>query len=359
MPDPETKENHIRKLNILELIFPKIEGLEYGDLVDIANSENYDFILQLYLNDVTHTNQHSTNLFMNQSTSNIVCFGEVLWDLLPTGKVAGGAPMNVAFHANQLGITAQMISKIGKDDLGKGLIGFLNQKGVDTTLVQTDDTYATGTVKVTLDVKGSPSYEIIAPVAWDFIDSNAANKTAVKAADAFVFGSLAARNKATKNTLLELLELARLKVFDVNLRHPFYTKSLLIQLLHQADIVKMNDEELEIIGRWLDISDTEAKTALQVKNHFNWQQLIVTRGAHGAWVFNKDGMISSPGVTIQVQDTIGSGDSFLAAFLSKFLQGESPEKCLQFAAATGAYVATKKGGTPEFSEAQIWELIKN
>ena len=89
------------------------------------------------------------------------------------------------------------------------------------------------------------------------------------------------------------------------------------------------------------------------------QQLIVTRGARGAWVFNKDGMISSQGITIQVQDSIGSGDSFLAAFLSKLLQGEVPEKCLQFASATGAYVATQKGGTPEFSEAQIWDLIKN
>lgn len=296
---------------------------------------------------------------MNQPTSNIVCFGEILWDLLPSGKVAGGAPMNVAFHANQLGIAAQMISKIGKDDLGKDLIDFLNQKGVDTTLVQTDDNYPTGTVKVTLDAKGSPSYEIVAPVAWDFIHANTANKTAVQSADAFVFGSLAARNETSRNTLLELLKLAKLKVFDVNLRSPFYTKPLLTQLLHQADIVKMNDEELEIIGSCLDIHETEVKTAVQVKNHFNWQQLIVTRGAHGAWFFNKDGMMSSQGITIQVQDTIGSGDSFLAAFLSKFLQGEVPEKCLQFASATGAYVATKKGGTPEFSEAQIWNLIKN
>lgn len=296
---------------------------------------------------------------MNQPTSNIVCFGEILWDLLPSGKVAGGAPMNVAFHANQLGIAAQMISKIGKDDLGKDLVDFLTQKGLDTSLVQTDDTHPSGTVKVTLDAKGSPSYEIIAPVAWDFIHATTANKTAVQTADAFVFGSLAARNETTRHTLFELLKLAKLKVFDVNLRSPFYTKSLLMQLLHQADIVKMNDEELEIIGKWLDIDDTEAKTALQVKNHFNWQQLIVTCGPHGAYVFNKDGMISSAGISIQVQDTIGSGDSFLAAFLSKFSQGELPEKCLQFAAATGAYVATKKGGTPEFSEAQIWELIKN
>lgn len=291
--------------------------------------------------------------------NSIVCFGEVLWDMLPSGKVAGGAPMNVAYHANQLGIPAQIISKIGKDDLGNNLIEFLNQKGVDTKLVQIDYTFPTGTVNVALDANGSPSYEIVEPVAWDYIHADTANRTAVKTADAFVFGSLSARNETSRNTLFELLNLAKLKVFDVNLRPPFYTKAPLVQLLNQADIVKMNDEELEIIGKWLEINDTEVNTAIQIKNHFRWQQLIVTRGAKGAWLFNKDGMISSSGITIQVQDTIGSGDSFLAAFLSKYLQKELPEKCLQFAAATGAYVATQKGGTPEFSDKQIWELITN
>lgn len=293
----------------------------------------------------------------NQSTPLIVCFGEVLWDLLPSGKIAGGAPMNVAYHANQLGIHSQMISKIGNDDLGKALLNFLNKKGVATNLVQTDYTFPTGIVNVKLDEKGSPSYEIVAPVAWDYIHTNMDNKKAVQNADAFVFGSLAARNETTKKTLFELLKLAKLKVFDVNLRQPFFSKDILLELLSQADIVKMNDEELEIIGEWLDIQGTEANKAMQIKNHFNWQSLIVTRGAEGAWLFNKDGMNSSAGVKIKVQDTIGSGDSFLAAFLSKFLQGEALEKCLQFASATGAYIATQKGGTPEFSEEDIWNLI--
>ena len=132
-----------------------------------------------------------------------------------------------------------------------------------------------------------------------------------------------------------------------------------MQLLNLADIVKMNDEELEIIGKWLAIKDTTENTAMQIKKHFNWQQLIVTRGAKGAWLFNENGRISISGISIQVQDTIGSGDSFLAAFLSKFLQKVSLEKCLQFASLTGAYVATQKGGTPEFSETQVWKLIKN
>lgn len=296
---------------------------------------------------------------MTQKTPTIVCFGEVLWDLLPSGKVAGGAPMNVAYHANQLGIRAQMVSKIGKDELGSSLMDFLSGKGISINLIQTDYTFPTGTVNVALDANGSPSYEIVAPVAWDYIHADRANKAAVSAADAFVFGSLSSRNETSRTSLLSLLELAQLKVLDVNLRSPFFTQDLLLQLLQLADIVKMNDEELQIVGQWLDINDTEVATAKKIRDHFQWQQFIVTRGAQGAWLFNDRGMINSDGIAIQVQDTIGSGDSFLAAFLSKFLRDEVPEKCLQFAAATGAFVATQKGGTPEFSESEIQALIKD
>ena len=296
---------------------------------------------------------------MKKETPKIVCFGEVLWDFLPSGKVAGGAPMNVAYHATQLGIYAQMISRIGRDELGESLVDFLNKKGVDTKLVQADDTFSTGTVNVALDANDSPVYEIAAPVAWDYIHVDLMNKSAVKNADAFVFGSLSTRNEISRNALLELLNLARLKVFDVNLRSPYYNKSLIMQLLNLADIVKMNDEELEIIGKWMGIKETEVNTAIEIKKQFNWEQLIVTRGAKGAWLFNENGMIRSSGITIQVKDTIGSGDSFLAAFLTKFLQKASPEKCLEFASITGAYVATQKGGTPVLSEKQIIEFINN
>ena len=296
---------------------------------------------------------------MKKETPKIVCFGEVLWDFLPSGKVAGGAPMNVAYHATQLGIYAQMISRIGRDELGESLVDFLNKKGVDTKLVQADDTFSTGTVNVALDANDSPTYEIVTPVAWDYIHLDQMNKSAVKNADAFVFGSLSARNKTSRNTLLELLNLAKLKVFDVNLRPPYYDETLIMQLLKLADIVKMNVEELETIGKWMRIKETEVNTAIEIKKQFDWEQLIVTRGAKGAWLLNENGMISSPGITIQVEDTIGSGDSFLAAFLCNYLQKVSHEKCLQFASLTGAYVATQKGGTPEFSETQVWKLIKN
>lgn len=294
---------------------------------------------------------------MDSNTPSIVCFGEVLWDLLPSGKIAGGAPMNVAVHARQLGIPAQVISNIGDDALGNELSAFLRHKGVDITLLQTVTAYPTGTVNVTLDYNGSPTYEIVKPVAWDFIHTDKQNTDAARNADAFVYGSLAARHEISRNTLLELLEVASLKVFDVNLRSPYYSDSLVIELLGKADIVKMNDEELQMIGKWLAIDDHEENIAMRIKSHFDLHQLIVTRGSDGAWLFNEDGMMSHSASSVVVQDTIGCGDSFLAAFLSKFLQDESPEHCLEFAAYTGAYVATQKGGTPEFSERHILDLM--
>lgn len=295
---------------------------------------------------------------MYEKTSNIVCFGKVLWDYFPTGNVVGGAPMNLAYHATQLGLFTQMISRIGSDLLGESLIDFLNKKGFDTELVQTDDTFPTGIVNVAIDAQDGPSYEIVTPVDWDYIQVDTMNQTAVKNADTFVFGSLSARCKTSRKILLELLDLAKLKVLDDNLRSPHFNKALLLQLLNLADIVKMNDEELEIIREWLAISDTEIETAKRLKKHFNCDQLIVTSGAKGAWLFSNEGMFSSTGTTIEVQDTIGSADSFLAAFLSKYLHQTPIEESLQFASLTGAYVASKKGGTPELSEKQIWELAK-
>lgn len=287
----------------------------------------------------------------------LVCFGEVLWDVLPAMKIAGGAPMNVAFHANQLGLRARMISRVGRDALGDELLAFLNAKGVSTHLVQSDDMHPTGTVNVTLNEKGAPRYSIAQPVAWDFIQSDPAITDAVTGADAFVFGSLACRSEQTRNTLFELLDVARLRVLDVNLRAPFYSERLLGNLLDRADMVKMNDEELPILAGYGGVSGTETGMMEFLRKRYRLDTLIVTRGAAGAIVLDKNGFWEHGGFRIQVEDTIGSGDAFLAAFLSTFLHGGPTADCLRLACAVGALVATKKGGTPDISTAEIDELL--
>ncbi len=286
-------------------------------------------------------------------TPAIICFGEVLWDVLPTGKIAGGAPMNVAFHVNQLGLRSHMISRIGDDELGRELVAFLDDKGISTKLVQTDPTFPTGIVNVVLDEKGSPTYDIVQPSAWDFIHPDNEMTDTVREAEALVFGSLSCRNERTRRTLLELLDVATLRVLDVNLRPPFFSKNLLELLLSQSDIVKMNDEELSLLAAfWANIDEERAQMEF-LKEKFKLGTIIVTKGAHGASLLNDYGYYAQKAFNVKVQDTIGSGDAFFGAFLSKTLTGSPAEDCLEFACLAGAFVASKKGATPNYSLAEL------
>ena len=290
------------------------------------------------------------------SKPTIICFGEVLWDLLPSGKIAGGAPMNVAYHANQLGLRSLMVSRVGNDDLGQQLLDFLDEKGVATHFVQEDSTHPTGVVNVRLDANGSPRYEIVQSAAWDFIEPDEKVSALVGVADAFVFGSLACRNERSRASLFDLLETAKLRVLDVNLRAPFYDKNLLADLLIKADIVKMNDEELALISGYFSNSKGMEAQMNFLTEQFRLETLIVTKGPHGAVCLDADGLHEQPGFKVKVKDTIGSGDAFLAAFLSMNLDGASIPESLRYACAIGALVATKQGGTPVIDEDELDEI---
>ncbi len=289
----------------------------------------------------------------------LICFGEILWDMLPSGPVAGGAPLNVTFHANQFGLKAKLISSIGADALGEGLSQFMANLGIPLDLIQTDPQLPTGTVNVTLSAGGSPSYEIVSPVAWDNIQPDTDAAAAVKNADALVFGSLACRTAQNKNTLLQYLDHARLRVFDVNLRSPFFSQALIEELLGKADMVKMNDEELALIAGWHGIVGDEKTQLQRLQAKFGVKLFILTRGKDGAACLDDSGFWEHRGFRVTVQDTIGSGDSFLAAFLSKYLNGEPIHNCLAFAGAVGALVATKKGGTPQIQLFEIQTLMQS
>jgi len=286
----------------------------------------------------------------------IVCFGEVLWDMLPSGKLPGGAPMNCAYHIHQLGLTCQMISRIGKDDLGMELTAFLAAKNVDTSLLQEDEQYNTSTVAVTLDEKGTPSYEIVQPVAWDFIELQK-NKEVVQQADALVYGSLAARNTTTRTTLLQLLPHAPFKIFDINLRSPFYDKETLESLLHPADIVKMNEEEIEVICKLLGLNSfSEWDQMNWLIRRYQLTGMIITKGTEGALYFDGKKSYHQPIFKVEVQDTIGSGDAFLAGFTTQYIQGKPVPICLQFGAFMGAFVASNKGAMPAYDKKSLFDL---
>lgn len=292
------------------------------------------------------------------SKKKIVCFGEVLWDLLPTGKIAGGAPMNVAVHAHQLGLNATMISAVGNDDLGEEIKVFLGNRGLSIENIQTINKQKTGIVEVELNEQGSPTYTIIEPVAWDFIALTESAIDAVKNADAFVFGSLALRNEVSKNTLLQLQSIAKLSILDINLRKPFYSETFVKELFQLADIVKVNDEELEMICGWYNQIGKEESNAKFLKDTFNLKGIIVTRGGNGAFFVDENNEISEhQGFKVTVKDTIGSGDSFLASFITKWVNGSTAHKALEYACAVGAFVATQKGATPIIEQENILNIM--
>lgn len=287
----------------------------------------------------------------------IACFGEMLWDVLPTGKQPGGAPLNVAVHLHNLGLEALIISRVGHDDLGAELRAFVDSKGISTHFVQRGETHLTGVVKANVSDSHEVTYQIVRPVAWDYIRHDAALSELVATADAFVFGSLAARHSPSRETLYRLLQQARFKVFDVNMRPPHYSRDVVTYLLQQADLVKLNHHELAEIMAWFDVSPAEETALPWLAERFHLQGICVTKGAEGAALWVGQQLYRSPGVAVEVQDTIGSGDAFLAALLRGWLGGQPPAQYLAFACAAGALVATCQGATPAITEAQVQALI--
>jgi fructokinase len=216
----------------------------------------------------------------------VVCFGEVLWDILPTQKVAGWAPMNVAIRLESLGISTQIISKIGKDAPGEELLATIQSKNVGVSLVQQDEHISTGEVLVKLDENGIATYDIVYPSAWDKIEISEQNIQAVKKSDVFVFGSLASRDEVSRNTLFCLLELARYKVFDVNIRKPYFDISLLERLMIKADFIKFNDVKLNEIAFMLGSNIKDMTENIRfISEKTNTNSISVTLGKDGAVLF--------------------------------------------------------------------------
>ncbi len=287
----------------------------------------------------------------------IICFGEMLWDVLPTGKQPGGAPMNVAVHLKNLGHNPQMISRVGNDELGKELFEFVIEKGLNTDLIQQGETHLTGVVKANVSNKNEVTYKIVQPVAWDYIQYDEALGDAVVSADVFIYGSLSARSATSAETLFRLLKKARFKVFDVNLRAPHYDQTTLEHLLSEANMVKMNAHELALLASWYAPNADEETAIVELATHFDVQTICVTKGEHGAMLWTAGQFYHANGFQVEVKDTIGSGDSFLAALLTCLLDGQSPADSLQFACAMGSLVATYQGATPFVSYSEIQSFL--
>jgi len=279
----------------------------------------------------------------------VVCFGEILWDILPQVKRPGGAPMNVAYHLQKLGVESKIISRVGQDELGAGLLDFLGSKGLDTQTVQLDDLHDTSAVIASINEAHEVSYEIVYPVAWDFIAWSRDYETLISDSRALVFGSLASRNEVAADTLLKMIEFANYKVFDVNLRAPHYTFEVIDRLLHHTDLLKLNAAEIEMICGWYDANLlVEAEQVTFLFEHFTIKEILITKGASGASYYDRQHSYNSSSFKVVVNDTIGSGDSFLAAFLAQRLSAVQPQKALNYAVGMGAFITSQSGACPEY-----------
>lgn len=287
----------------------------------------------------------------------VVCFGEVLWDILPTGETPGGAPLNVAYHLHKLGLNPALITRVGRDEKGAALEAIFKEQGVCTNYFQWDAAHETGKVYAQLKENNEVVYDIVQPSAWDFIEWNEDLQKLVAGAQAFIFGSLAARSEVSANTLYRLLETAQLKVLDINLRAPHYTQKGLEDILTKADILKLNEAELQLVSGW-SVHSTKLEDRVQaVADKYKLQTVVVTLGGAGAYLYKDGKGYQHPGFAVTVKDTIGSGDAFLAGLLSMLLAGENPDVALALANGMGAFVATKAGGCPVYDVEQVRERM--
>jgi fructokinase len=290
----------------------------------------------------------------------IICFGEVLWDVLPAGRKLGGAPLNVALRTQSWGNKAKMISSIGKDRIGEELADEIRTHGGSLDHIQVNEAYATSEVLVALDESGSALYEIKMPCAWDNISLMERDAEVVEASDAFIYGSLVARSSTSSETLFGLLEKARYKVFDVNLRPPHYTHERIIDLMKAADFIKFNDDELYEVCSHLKFNDKALEACIRfIAEQTETNQICVTLGKDGGVLFYNNEFYYNKGYRIAVADTVGAGDSFLASIISQLLNGSHPQEAIDFACAVGAIVASKNGANPDVSTSEVKSMMES
>ena len=295
----------------------------------------------------------------NERSLKAVAFGEVLWDVFSDKKKIGGAPLNVALRMKSLGAEVTMISSVGNDQDGQAIIDEVKSLGLDTEAISQSEDFPTGLVNVTLDKQGAATYEIAYPSAWDKIVLNDKARDYVAAADVLIYGSLIGRDEVSRHALTELLRMQAYKVFDVNLRKPHYSYEILEQFMKPADFIKFNDDELiEIATEWQSPFKSLEESMQFIAEKSNAPAICVTKGKDGAILLWKGKVYNNTGYPVEVADTVGAGDSFLATLITLLLTGKAPQEALDYACAVGALVAQSEGANPEISALAVQTLIQ-
>jgi len=295
-------------------------------------------------------------------TKRIVAFGEVVWDILPNGKILGGTPSNMVFRCNSFGENGTLLSRIGDDDLGHKALERLEELGISTSNVQIDSEFPTGTVTVTFDENKEPVYHVTPDVAFDHIEFTPEALTLARSADCLFFGLLPQRFGISKNTLRELVKESSnsLKFFDLKLFKHFFNADVIIHLLRSSDIVRIKEKEIDFLSENLNLRCENIECfGEDLLKKYGIEIVLITRGEKGVFAFHKEkGSFCDPGYLLEMRDNIGSGMAFSAGFLHYFLNGKPIDEALRFGNAAGALNATKPGATSYFNKSDVLKFMK-
>ncbi len=279
----------------------------------------------------------------------VIGAGELLWDLLPSGKQPGGAPANFAYHARELGADALVISRVGNDPLGKEILGDLARLGLRTDGISIDPTVSTGTVAVSLDPHGKPTYTIQEPSAWDFIEAQKDILKIAARADAVCFGSLAQRHPTACAAIAAVIAAtppSALRIFDVNLRQHYWSPELIRRSMKLANVLKLNDEELPLVAGALGVTGDESSVLRKMADRFKLRAVALTKGANGSVLLAGETVVNRGASQQAVVDTVGAGDAFTAALAMGLLRGCNLGEIHRIASEVAGYVCSCPGATP-------------
>ncbi|WP_372949592.1 carbohydrate kinase family protein [Mariniphaga sp.] len=292
----------------------------------------------------------------------IVAFGEVVWDILPDGKVLGGTPSNFAFRCNSFGEEGHLLSRVGDDELGHLALKRLKELGISVADVQIDSEFPTGTVNITFEKKHEPVFDVTPDVAFDHIEFSTEALKLVRDADCLFFGLLPQRFGISKNTIRELIKESpsSIKFFDLKLFQHFFNVLVIENLLQSSQIVRIKEKEIGFLSEKLSLKQgTLEQFGEQLVKKYNVDLVLITRGFHGVFAFHKEeGAFSDSGYIIEMKDNIGSGMAFSAGFLHYYLQENSLQEALNFGNAAGALNATKVGATSFFKKSEVLRFMK-
>lgn len=285
----------------------------------------------------------------------VLGLGELLWDCFPDRRRPGGAPANVAYHVQQLGLKAAVVSRVGQDELGREICEFLIANGLSVELVQIDPHRQTGTVTISPTSSHDMSYYFLENSAWDFLAPTPALLEASASAKAICFGTLAQRRPMTRETIHDCLKRASsdcLVVYDVNLRPPFFAKDWIFKSLERANIVKMNADEVVVLRDLLELTaDDQVQFCRMLLGQYDQLELVcVTRGGNGCLAVTRDESIELPGIHVEIADTVGAGDAFTGAVIFGRLEKWPLQKTLDLANLFGSMVASQPGAMPDLHD---------